>query len=276
MLRELFALWRDRGTRLARGLGQDREAVSIDARHRRCQAAWEPHLAAARRLVLDAAALASGRGTAVVLGSGACLDVPVAELAGQFAQVVLVDAHHPWQARALAKGLPNVRLIAADVTGLAGLARDVAKGRTALPAPVPLPDPLPGIAPDFTASVNLASQLPIPFYARLGRRLSDEARQAFYTGIVTAHCDWLAGLPGRVCLCCDTAWERVDGEEVLESRDALEGVALPPPDRTWTWAIAPRPEESPAYDRQNRVAGYLDFAAAWRGRKTFAASTTVA
>ncbi|BAH76627.1 hypothetical protein [Solidesulfovibrio magneticus] len=267
MLRELFALWRDRGARLARSLGQDREAVSIAARHRRCRAAWEPHLAATRRLVLDAAVLAPERDTAVVLGSGACLDVPVAELAEQFAQVVLVDAHHPWQARALAKGLPNVRLVAADVTGLAGVARDVAKGRAALPSPVPLPDPLPGIAPDFTASVNLASQLAIPFYSRLGRRLPDEARQAFYTGIVMAHGDWLAGLPGRVCLCCDTAWERVDGDKVLESCDALEGVALPPPDRTWTWAIAPRPEESPAYDRQNRVAGYLDFAAAWRGRK---------
>ncbi len=276
MLRELFALWRDQGSRLARGLGQDREAVSIDARHRRCRAAWEPHLAATKRLVLDAAASASGRGTAVVLGSGACLDVPVAELAGQFAQLVLVDAHHPWQARTLAKGFPNVRLIAADVTGLAGIARDIAKGRAALPSPVPRPDPLPGLVPDFTASVNLASQLPIPFYSRLGRRLSDEARQAFYTGIVTAHGDWLAGLPGRVCLCCDTAWERVDGDKVLERHDALEGVALPPPDRTWTWVIAPRPEESPAYDRQNRVAGYLDFAAAWHGRKASEMPTAMA
>lgn len=266
MLRELFSLWRDRGSRLARSLGQDREAVSIDARHRRCREAWEPHLQATRALILDAADTAPGRGLAVALGSGACLDVPVAELAERFAQVVLVDAHHPRAARELAKRLGNVRLVTADATGLAQAARDAAKRRGRLPCPVPLPDPLPGLRPDFTASVNLASQLPIPFYTILGRRADDAPGQTFLRGLVTAHFDWLAGLPGRVCLACDTAWERADGPEVLERRDALEGVALPPPDRTWLWRIAPRPEESAAYDRQNRVAGFLDFAAAWNGR----------
>jgi hypothetical protein len=277
MLRELFTLWRDRGSRLARSLGQDREAVSIAARHRRCRSAWEPHLLATKSLILDAAATAKGRDTAVILGSGACLDVPVAELAGLFGQVVLIDAHHPRQARSLAAGQDNVRLVAADLTGLAGPAREAAKGRAPLPCPVPGPGPLPGgLRPDFTASVNLASQLAIPFYRLLGRRFEEQQRQAFFTGVVAAHCDWLAGLPGRVCLCCDTAWERVDGERLLESRDALEGVVLPPPERSWLWSIAPRPEESLAYDRQNRVAGYLDFAAAWHGRETFRKSPDVA
>lgn len=266
MLRELFTLWRDRGSRLARSLGQDREAVSIDARHRRCAAAWEPHLDATRRLILDAAAAAPGRETALILGSGACLDVPVACLAARFGQVVLLDAHHPRAARSLAGRFPNVRLVAADATGQARAARDAAKGRRPLPCPVPVPDPLPGLRPDFTASVNLASQLSIPFYKLLGRRLPEPERQAFYRGLVTAHCHWLAGLPGTVCLCCDTAWERADGERLIERHDALEGVILPTPDRTWIWSIAPRPEESPAYDRQNRVAGFLDFAAAWRTR----------
>jgi hypothetical protein len=41
-------------------------------------------------------------------------------------------------------------------------------------------------------------------------------------------------------------------------------------------AIAPRPEESPAYDRQNRVVGYLDFAAAWRGREASEKSAAMA
>lgn len=264
MLRELFSLWRDRGSRLARSLGQDREAVSIDARHRRCREAWLPHLQATRSLLLDAAATAPGRELAVMLGSGACLDVPVAELAERFRQVVLVDAHHPRAARELPRRFPNVRLVAADATSLVQTARDAARGRVRLPCPPPLPDPLPGLRPDFTASVNLASQLPIPFYKLLGRRLAETDCQAFYRGIVTAHFDWLAGLPGRCCLVCDTAWERADGEEILERRDALEGVVLPPPDRNWVWRIAPRPEESSAYDRQNRVVGYLDFAAAWR------------
>ena len=129
--------------------------------------------------------------------------------------------------------------------------------------PCAVADLLGGLEPDLTASVNLASQLSIPFYKLLGRRAAGAGAEAFYQGLVTAHFDWLASLPGRVCLCCDTAWERTDGERLIESRDALEGVALPAPDRTWLWSIAPRPEESLAYDRQNRVAGFLDFAAAW-------------
>ncbi|MHC1787931.1 hypothetical protein [Solidesulfovibrio sp.] len=263
MLRELFTLWRDRGSRLARSLGQDREAVSIDARYRRCRAAWQPHLEATRDLILDAARAAAGRELAMVLGSGACLDVPVAELAGQFRQVVLVDAHHPRPARTLAAALPNVRLVAADASGLVQATLDAARGRAPLPDPVPRPEVLPGLRPDFTASVNLASQLAIPFYKLLPRRVPESRRQAFYRGIVQAHFDWLATRPGKTCLVCDTAWERADGETVLDCRDALEGVVLPPPDRTWIWRIAPRPEESPAYDRQNRVVGYLDFAAVW-------------
>ena len=263
MLRELFTVWRDRGARLARSLGQDREAVSIDARHRRCRATWQPHLEATKRLILDAAASAPGQELAVMLGSGACLDVPVAELAGRFGQVVLVDAYHPRSARELAKRLPNVRLVVADVTGMVQAARDAARGRTPLPCPPPLPDILAGLRPDLTASVNLASQLPIPFYRLLGSRVAEPEREAFYRGVVTAHFDWLAGLPGRICLICDTAWEQADGETILEQCDALEGVILPPPDRAWVWRIAPRPEESSAYDRQNRVAGYLDFAAVW-------------
>jgi len=266
MLRELFALWRNRGACLARNLGQDREAVRIDARHRRCRESWRPHLQATRSLVLDAAEASPRRELAVVLGSGACLDVPTAELAGRFKQVILLDAHHPRPARELAKRFPNVRLVVADATGLVQAARDAAKGRAPLPCPPPLPDLLPGLRPDFTASVNLASQLAIPFYRLLGRRVAAPDREAFYQGLVEAHFNWLAGLPGKTCLICDTAWEQADGEAILERCDALEGVVLPPPDRSWVWRIAPRPEESTAYDRQNRVAGYLDFTAAWLGR----------
>ncbi len=263
MLRELFAYWRDRGSRVARRFGHDREAVSIAARHRRCREAWEPHLRAARELVLESAAAAPGRETAVVLGSGLCLDVPLAELAGAFGRVLLVDAHHPRPARTLAGTFPNVRLVAADVTGLALAAESAARAGRELPSPRPVPDPLPGVRPDFTVSLNLASQLPIPFHKALGRRLDEAVLSAFGRELIEAHLEWLAGLPGRVCLLCDTAWQRVDAGRVIESRDALEGVRLPEPDRSWIWRIAPRPEESFSHDRQNLVWGYRDFQAAW-------------
>ena len=265
MLRELLTLFWDRGPRATRRFGHDREAVAIAARHRRCRAAWQPHLAAVKSFTLDAADTAPGRDTAVVLGSGLCLDVPLDELCARFRQVVLVDAHHPRTVRALAKKRPGLRLVTVDVTGMAGVAVRAARQGSGLPDPVPVPAPLPGLHPDFTISLNLASQLPIPYYKILDGRVDAAALQRFCRGLIEAHFAWLAGLPGRVSLVCDRSWERVSGDEVIESRDALEGVTPPRPDRTWTWDIAPRPEESHAYDRRNRVWGYLDFTVSRRG-----------
>lgn len=144
MLRELLALFRDRGPRATRRFGHEREAVAIAARHRRCREAWEPHLAAVKSLALDAADTAPGRDTAVVLGSGLCLDVPVDGLCARFRQVVLVDAHHPRTVRAMARKRPGLRLVTADVTGMADAAVRAAKRGTGLPDPVPVPPPCPG------------------------------------------------------------------------------------------------------------------------------------
>lgn len=264
MLRELFEWWLSGGSRLARSLGQDREAVAIAARYRRCREAWEPHLAATRSLVLEAARACPGRDTVLVLGSGPCLDVPVAELANLFRTVVLADAHHPWPAKALARRHANVRLVVADLTGLVGPLRALGRRGTAPPDPLPRPDLALGLIPDLTASVNLASQLPIPLERLAGGRLDAAALGALGTGVVEAHFEALCRLPGRVCLCCDAAWERLAQGRVTDRRDALAGARRPPPERSWYWDIAPRPEESHSHDRRNLVHGWLDFAAAWR------------
>ncbi len=266
MIWEFLVHCLDRGSSLARRFGHDREAVSIAARHGRCRAAWAAHLAATKSCILDAATACPGRGEALILGSGLCLDVPVPELAALFGRVTLVDAHHPRPARRLAKAFANVRLLEADVTGMGRAVLQAARGKADLPCSVPVPDPLPDLAPDFTASVNLASQLPIPFARLLSRRVTPEMLEIFGRELIKAHFDWLERLSGRVCLVCDAAWQRLEDGRVSHSRDALEGVALPPPDRTWTWDIAPRPEESPAYDRRNLVWGYLDFARVRRGQ----------
>lgn len=274
MLREWITLLRDRGSRQARRFGHDREAVAIAARHRRCRAAWEPHLEAARNLVLTAADTAPGRDTAVILGSGLCLDVPVEGLCARFRRVLLVDAHHPRPARKLARNHPNLRLVTADVTGMGEPVARAAAAGSPLPDPTSPSDPLPGLRADLTISLNLASQLPIPFYKVLDGRVPAEDLKRFGRGLIEAHFAWLEGLPGRVGLVCDRMWEEVDGDgAVVESRDALEGAQPPEPDRTWIWDIAPRPEESHCYDRRNHVWGYLDFTAARRGARTAGAGS---
>src|SRR5579871_6065867 len=81
--------------RYARRMGYLYEAVAIRARAARCRAAWAPHQERTRALLRRSLARCPRRRKAVVLGSGACLDVPLAELAAAFGEVVLVDVVHP-------------------------------------------------------------------------------------------------------------------------------------------------------------------------------------
>ena len=75
----------------ARALGLLREHEDIAQRHAKVRAAWAPHLAESRKVILEVAARCPQRRRALVIGAGDCLDVPVAELAGMFDEVVLAD-----------------------------------------------------------------------------------------------------------------------------------------------------------------------------------------
>lgn len=52
---------------------------------------WRPHIEMSRRGILEAARLVRTPRTALVLGAGRCIEIPVEELARQFQRVVLVD-----------------------------------------------------------------------------------------------------------------------------------------------------------------------------------------
>ena len=68
----------------ARRLGYLREAIAIRARHRRHRENWRPHLDATRAFVERAAAIPPRKRTAVLLGSGALIDVPIDALAAVY------------------------------------------------------------------------------------------------------------------------------------------------------------------------------------------------
>lgn len=70
-------------------------------------------------MIAKAAVDCPGTGRAVVLGSGSLFDVPLDALAERFGRVDLVDLAHPRSARLAAQRRPNVRLVEADVSGVA-------------------------------------------------------------------------------------------------------------------------------------------------------------
>lgn len=231
-----------------RRLGLLAESVAIDARHRRCRAAWAPHLAATRAAVVEAIGRTPRRRTALVLGSGALLDLPLAELAGAFRRVVLVDVVHPWRARLASRGFANVTRVTDDVTGVL---EAVSIGELASPRPCQLIDD-PEV--DLVASLNLLSQLPVIPVRRLDGRAAPEPLAALAQDLVRSHLADLERSRASTLLISDV--ERVvvgrDGREI-ERSSLIADLPEPPHDREWWWDIAPAPEADPETSERRRV-----------------------
>ena len=245
----------------ARRLGYLTEAIAIKARHRRHCEAWAPHLARSRAVIGAAADGCIRRRTALVLGSGLLLDIPLGALAAAFDTVLLVDVVHLRAARRIAARYPNVSLVTGDVTGLAvdfgARLREGWRG-----APVPAPALYHEDARiDLVVSANIAAQLPVMPAAALRRAgLDEDAVGRFCAALVRAHLDYLVGFAGRVCLITETERE-VYGPDggVWRLEDALFGIALPEGGTRWTWDLAPVGEVSHAYGLRNHIAGFDDF-----------------
>lgn len=252
-----------------RALGYPQEIIATQARYRRCKEAWRPHLENTKAFILESAAAAKGSRTAVVLGSGVLLDVPLAELSQCFEQVILVDiVHLPWVKR---HGLryPNVRFHELDVTGVCELLFDqvkqVKRGQgSKLKLPEMLPKPLTqslGVSSiDFLVSVNLLSQLPILLCAFLERRCStysDHDLEVFSEALIANHLLWLKSSTEQVCLITDLQRRTygASGDET-ERENLVCGDILPQPDCDWIWNVALHPEQHPQMDFRNKVGAF--------------------
>jgi hypothetical protein len=234
----------------------------IQRRYRRVRDQWAEHLNKSRSVILRGARRAEERRKAVVLGGGLLYDVPLAELAGMFREVILVDLVHPWSVRREIRHLQNVRRVAADVTGTIAAAYRVAwDGHLPLPRSEPtlfLDDP----EVDFTASVNLLSQLPcmpMAYLTREGAHPKEEIDE-YARDLIRAHIVYLDRLPGRVALVTD--FERLKITllgKTVEVRDLFFGVRLPRWGEEWEWKLAPCPEADRSHHYYRRVVGIADW-----------------
>lgn len=242
----------------ARRLGYLTEAIAIKARYRRHCEAWGPHLAQSRAVVNAAAQACPQRRTALVLGSGLLLDIPLGALAAGFERVLLVDVVHLRASRRVAARYPNVALVTEDVTGIAAdLTERLRDGWRGAPVPAStLFHDDAGI--DLVVSANILAQLPVIPAAALRRAGADDGELGdFCTALVHAHLAYLAGFAGRVCLISETERETYgpDGG-IWRLEDALFGVSLPDGGARWTWDLAPVGEVSRRYGIRNHVAGF--------------------
>jgi hypothetical protein len=236
------------------------EAIAMRGRSRRCRAHWEDHLERSRRAVLEAAAACRGHGAAVILGSGLLLDVPLAELAERFQEVVLADIVHLPHVRRYARRFGNVRLVPYDVSTVAErLFKHIESGRRELPEPMPAEFRL-APATSMVVSLNILSQLTVlPRQYALAQMpgLQEDDLRAWCRRIIAAHYTTLSALKCDVCLIADYAsTKRSRRGDILEEGSTIHGFEPPTPASGWTWRIAPLGEQSRHYAKELRVGAW--------------------
>ena len=240
-------------------MGYLKELISIDARHKRCRDAWAPHLEHCKNVILEAAQDIPRR-RVTVLGSGLLLDIPLGPLADLFEDVVLVDILHLPATQKQVSEFANVRLISADLSGVADSTWDhMQEGHTG-PLPAPSDETDLCADSDLVVSANLLTQLPLaPMgWAQDGGGYRQDGIRTFARAIIDHHLAFLYDLPGRVCLLSETERQIMDGDEMLQDIDPLFGAALPASGLKWIWNIAPRPEIAPNIDLRFRMSGIAD------------------
>lgn len=265
MLAELFRYFTLRCPPWARLLGLAYEHAAIATRHRRTATAWAPHLEQSRAAILAAADRCKSRRRVLVIGAGDCRDVPVAELAARFDEVLLTDVVLGPEIRRLAKRSGGrIRAEIWDATGaLAELARGVRSlsGNEAVEI-LSRSDagPPPGGEPDLVVSANCVSQLGMVPCDRLHAAEDDDKLADRCTAAAARrHQQWLAARSGVRVLLGDRARLDIAPDGRALKREPMPGMdALRKPDRTWRWLLAPIPEWSPEYDRVHEVGAWID------------------
>ncbi|MBC8267734.1 MAG: hypothetical protein H8E36_03210 [Rhodospirillaceae bacterium] len=247
MLYEFFQHLTTPCPRPVKDMGYLRELIGMQARYKRCQAAWQPHLHQCRNWICQA--MQGSRGRVVVLGSGLLYDVPLQELSDHFDEVVLVDILHMPTVRKAIRPFSNVSLETRDITGFVEALHD-GTSRT----PPEAPDIAPGGA-DLVISLNVLSQLPILPMAFAGL----EATVA--PSLMQAHLEALQRSAAKICLISEVEQQLCLDGEVVEKDDPLAGVSIPQNLKVhtadWRWDFAPHPERHRRYDLVYRVEGYL-------------------
>ena len=206
---------------------------------------WAEHIEKTRATILKGIERRRQHRKAVILVRRLVALYSLEELSAKFREVILVDVVHPLASRWRTRRYRNVYRIAADVTNTIEAAYPVAWD-----SDKPLPHSEPSLflndgEVDFTASVNLLSQLPCMPMSYLSRQHvhSEEAIDDFARDLICAHIDYLDHLPGAVTLITDIERLKYDMmHRLVETRDLLFGEKLSKWGEEWEWKLAPAPK----------------------------------
>jgi hypothetical protein len=257
MLAELFLSLATPAARMTRRLGLVGESVALWARGNRQRRAWAPHHERCRAVVAETVAGLPQHRKVVVLGSGLLRDIPLDLLCDQFEQVLLVDAVHLPQVRLRMRFRPKVTLLTRDLTGVMGWLAEGADRRVD-----PLADLTADPAVDLVISANLMSQLawPVEDWLDDHRSRAEHLPADLPAQCIAWHLADLRHFGGRVVLLSDVEMiERDRAGAITDRLDLTRGVALPAPDESWDWPVAPFGEAERDRESIHRVGAWRDF-----------------
>lgn len=242
MIREAITYLSTSCPAYARRMGYLKEAISIEARYRRCAGSWRPHLERTKKAVMHAVAQCPSKRKVVVLGAGPFLDLPLDGLSNAFSEVVLADVLFLGSAVRQVRRFDNVQTVLCDVTGVAMALHNMGQeGPVNLPGPsavIPESD-----SADLVISLNLLSQLPLVPRGYITKKpgwTDADALDTWGRRVINAHIEGLQSCKGIACLITDTHTVLRDrqGNEV-ERISMLCDIGLPPAFDSWQWDFAP-------------------------------------
>jgi hypothetical protein len=214
-------------------MGYVKESIAIEARAKRCEKSWAPHLAACKKQILVATTELAPGSSIMILGSGGLHDVPMAALSPF--KVTCVDIVHLPQT---IKQYPDVEFINKDVTGVIEPLYNAVKNKNTF---FPDPDWILAKRPDLIISLNILSQLalkPVSF----SERHNHELGAFFHDNILKAHVNWLKRQKTKVLMISDINRDYFQGEKIIETEAAIPELDLGAPQDTWNWDVAPKGE----------------------------------
>jgi len=235
---------------LAKKMGFLSEAISMEARAKRCHQSWGVHYQRCQKAILTASQRAVQRRTVLVLGAGSLHDVPLGILSTQFDRVLLVDLVFLNSARDVAQHFENVELVEHDITE--SLAR-IQIGFSMVDTPMRwLDDP----SIDLVISLNLITQLPLIPVRWLMEHFEVSEQEGDILGkqLILAHLLYLQAFNGEVCLIADREGVERDFEgNELDQFDPWWDVESPQTIESWQWELKPLGEVDHKTSQTNRV-----------------------
>ncbi|MBT5186477.1 MAG: hypothetical protein HOH19_11955 [Kordiimonadaceae bacterium] len=214
-------------------MGYVKESIAIEARAKRCQQSWAPHLEECKKQILAATSKLAPGSTIMLLGSGGLHDVPMEDLR-EFKLICVDIVHLP----ETIKLYPDVEFINKDVTGVIEPLYKAVKNKNTF---FPDPDWILAKRPNLIISLNILSQLalkPVGFAKRHKYELGD----FFHDNILKAHVNWLKRQKTNVLMISDINRDYYQGEKLIETEAAIPTLDIGAPKDTWNWDVAPKGE----------------------------------